>query len=72
MSYAYGGYMTSWNDARYFKPHDDEKVIIHWDGFIDVARYRKSEDAYELCEDLFVAPKVDYWMRIPPVPEREE
>ena len=65
-----GGYMTSWNSAKHFTPHDNEKVVIHWsDGFIDVARYRESEDKYEICEDLFFAPKVDYWMRIPPIPQ---
>ena len=66
----YGGYMVSWNDAELFKPDEGERVIIHWsDGFIDVARYRNAEDKYEICEDLCIAPNVDYWMHIPPIPE---
>lgn len=76
---AEGGYLTGWNEFQHFKPNDGEKVIVHWgDDFIDVARYRKvtdefvvGEDMNVFCGDMRLSPKIDYWMHIPPIPERE-
>lgn len=70
MTYYEGGYMTAWTDCRYLKPNNQEKVIIYWDGLIDVAYYKMCGNQFETCDDCFTinARDVDFWMRIPPVP----
>ena len=71
-----GGYVTAWNDARYFQPKDTHDVLVHLKGdarlewrfgcYMDNGEYQQIyfDEHYSLPYS-----DVDYWMDIPPIPE---
>lgn len=75
MSYN-GGYLTAWSDARYFHPKDLEDVLVHLktNGRYDWqnGRYMDNGEYQQIYfDEHYSVPfaDVDFWMRIPPIPE---
>lgn len=75
MSYANGGYLTAWSPFPQFKPHDGELVIIHhnwWkEKYGEPAIYHEKQKVFERgnFSGIYDEDCIDYWMRIPPLPE---
>lgn len=69
-----GGYLTGWNEFPNFKPNDGEYVVIHLNHWVNSAfvsaKYHKSSYLFRGDNDVkYDEIAVDYWMRIPQVPE---
>lgn len=69
---ASGGYMTAWSEAEQFKPKDGETVLFHMKSWkpdeYSIGSYLPEDGIVLLGEEPVPYSIVDYWMRIPPIP----
>ena len=71
--------MNDWIDMRKEQPEDEAFVLIHgfgWkDWYYEPAIYRRGGKLFQRCSNfmsMIDEQLVEYWMKIPPVPERKD